>query len=681
MTHESRFNGLDGLRAVACLLVISHHVAQRFDIYAQHSVFQHVQMFFLVGNTGVSFFFVLSGFLLSYPFWKSYLTKGAFPNIKRYAYRRAARIMPGYYASLFVGTAMAVLFVPDMPYFGKRLLAALTFTSGFHYVTLFPSVLNPPLWSISFELLCYLLMPAFMFILFVLHGNRRSFGKAMSYWALVLLFILGINHLIHVFLSTDNVKTGWEFGIVGGSKNWMPNYNPVGFFAHFALGILAAGISCHIKATVKPRHMRWHIFDGIAVVSAIGIVVLLCYVKTKEEFTHSLQQQPYYFPYLTTLIATLIVGLVHSKHAGKILDRPFMRYTGKISFGLYIWHYLIIHLISKYILENYAGYMTIKDWRLGLGASGLMIVLAYGVATLSYYFLEKPFIDKARKKTHFGLFKEKPRFRIHEVISTAILLTLSLFFLFPLLWLLDASFRTPLEILQTPPIIFTQPIQESISSYTRDSYLASFWYYDVGRALFNSVVVTAGTLLLTGIISSLYAYALVFMKFKYKRFFFVLAISTMMIPSSALIVPFYKIVNQVNLVNNWLGLILPGSISGFGVFLCRQYLLKIPLSVIESAKIDGAGHFQIWWHIILPILRPALAALAIIQFRIVWNDFLYPTIVLRDENMMTLPVKIFFINDTGAVLATGVISILLPLLLFLKFHRQFTQGLIDGVRK
>lgn len=681
MMHDDRFPGLDGLRAVACLFVIFHHVAQRIDIFAQHYVFQHIQLFFLMGNTGVSFFFVLSGFLLSYPFWKNYLTDSPFPNLKRYAYRRTARIVPGYYASLFAGTLMAFLFVPDMPHFGKRIVAGLTFTSGFHYVTLFPSVLNSPLWSISFEVFCYLLMPVFMFILFRLPGDERSFKKAMYYWIGVFLVVLGINQSIHIFFATDNVKTGWEFGITGGSKHWMPNYNPVGFFGHFVLGIFAAGISCHIKGNVTQRATRWNVFDGIALVSVVGIVALLGYVSTKEEFTHSLQHQPYFFPYLTALIATLMIGLVHSNQSGKILDNRFMRFTGKISFGLYIWHYLIIQFISKYVLEDYANYMAIKDWRLGLGASALMMALAYAVATLSYSFLEKPFIEKARRKTYRGFYKERPKISIRGVLSMTLLLFLSLVFLFPLIWLLDASFRPPLEILQSPPVILSQPIWESFESYTRDSYLASFWHYNVGRALFNSIVVTGGTLLLTGIISSLYAYALVFMNFKYKRFFFVLAISTMMIPLSALIVPFYKVLKDINLLNNWLGLILPGSISGFGVFLIRQYLLKIPQTVIEAAKIDGAGHFQIWWHIILPILRPALAALAIIQFRIVWNDFLYPIIIMRDDSMQTLPVKILFIDNAGAVLATGFISIAIPLLLFVKFHRQFTEGLIDGVHR
>lgn len=106
-----------------------------------------------------------------------------------------------------------------------------------------------------------------------------------------------------------------------------------------------------------------------------------------------------------------------------------------------------------------------------------------------------------------------------------------------------------------------------------------------------------------------------------------------------------------------------------------------PLAVIEAARMDGAGHLRIWWHIILPLARPALAALAIIQFRIVWNDFLNPVIIMRDEKLMTLPVRILLINDTGAVLAAGFISIIIPLLLFLKFHRQFTEGLTEGIRK
>ena len=683
MKNENRFSGLDGLRAAACLLVIMHHIAQRLDIYSQNFILQHFQLFFLMGNTGVSFFFILSGFLLSYPFWSNYLKGEPFPDIRHYIRRRAVRILPGFYAAFAVSTVLSLIFVPDMDHFARRILSGITFTAGFHYTTLFPSFTNSPLWSISFEVFSYVLMPLFMAFLFFLTGKKRSFKKAFIFWCFSLVLILSINQLIHAFLTPDNVKRGWEFGLTGGSKWWMPNYNPVGFFGHFIFGIFAAGISARIFASRtlfrNPRNRLF--FDATAFISLAGIILLLFYGSGTEEFTFGLQKQPYFFPYLTCLGAILSVSLVNSMHAGKILDSRFMRFTAKISFGLYIWHYLIILLISVYILPEYHEYMRIKDWKLWAGASMLLIVLSYGAAALSYRFIEKPFLDRDKAPKAAPAFRIKRKINLTQLFSAAALVSISVVFIFPLAWLLDASLRPPLELIQSPPVIFQQPIWKSIESYTRDSYLSAFWHFDAGRALFNSAVVSAGTIFLTAGVTSLYAYALVFMDLKHRKFFFILAISTMMIPANALMIPMYKVMKNLFLLNSWFGLILPGAVSGFGVFLLRQYFLKIPKGVIEAARMDGAGHFKIWWHIILPLSRPALAALSIIQFRIVWNDFINPVIIMRDEALFTLPVKILFINDTGAVLATGFISILIPLLLFLKFHRQFTEGLTEGIRK
>ncbi len=183
--------GADGVRAIACLLVICHHMAQRIDRMPQPDFLQNIIAFFLLGNSGVSFFFVLSGYLLAYPFWKQYLYNGTFPSLKNFFLRRAARIMPGYYAAFFTALVLSFVLlpnsyminapVPKMEYFWRKLLTGLTFTSGFHYTTLFPSILDSPLWSISFEVFCYFLLPLFMAVLFFFTGKKRSFLKAILF--------------------------------------------------------------------------------------------------------------------------------------------------------------------------------------------------------------------------------------------------------------------------------------------------------------------------------------------------------------------------------------------------------------------------------------------------------------------------------------------------------------------
>jgi ABC-type glycerol-3-phosphate transport system permease component len=196
--------------------------------------------------------------------------------------------------------------------------------------------------------------------------------------------------------------------------------------------------------------------------------------------------------------------------------------------------------------------------------------------------------------------------------------------------------------------------------------------------------VTASTVVLTLIVSSLCAYALAFIKFPGKKIYFNLAVGTIMFPMVTLVTSYYLVASSLHLTNNLLGMILPASVSGLGVFLLRQYFIKVPSEYIESAKMDGAGHLQIWWHIILPMSRPALAALAIIQFRLSWNDFLVPLYIIRDPHTATLPLLVAFLagreSAPGLGLATGFLAILIPLLLFIRFHRQFIEGITGGLK-
>ncbi len=391
--------GADGLRAIACLSVIFHHFFQKLTINLQIRPVQEVQGFFLLGNSGVSVFFVLSGFLLSYPFWKQYLGEGRFPNIKDYAARRAARIVPGYYLSFAVCTLVVLLLNVPSEYTWIRLITGLTFTAGFHYITFFPNEVNSPFWSISFEVFCYFLMPLFMFGLFKLTGKRRSFLKALLYWIGVFGLIIGINQLIHIFLTPDNIRRGWDFGSLGGAKYWMPNYNPVGFFGHFAIGIVAAGITTKLfmhSEKIK-RFKKLQGFDMIGLLCLLGSIVLLIFMRGKPDFAFSLQNQPYYFPAYALLMGGILAVTPHSNWFGKLLDNRFFRYTAKVSFGLYIWHYFIMYLVSAYLVKPMQVYMGITDIRVwGTVCAGILIV-SYIIATLSFKFIEKPVLDRVHK--------------------------------------------------------------------------------------------------------------------------------------------------------------------------------------------------------------------------------------------------------------------------------------------
>ncbi|MEI2393804.1 acyltransferase family protein, partial [Paenibacillus phytohabitans] len=139
---RTRLAGADGIRAIACLSVILHHLSQKLVMPAQKPWLQEVQSVLLLGNSGVSLFFLLSGFLLSFPFWSAYLENKPYPSIRTYAVRRAARIMPGFYVSFLV--CLLLVWRLDIPteYLWRRIITGFTFTSGFHYTTFFPSDLN-----------------------------------------------------------------------------------------------------------------------------------------------------------------------------------------------------------------------------------------------------------------------------------------------------------------------------------------------------------------------------------------------------------------------------------------------------------------------------------------------------------------------------------------------------------
>ncbi len=390
--------GADGLRAIACLSVIVHHFSQRIAMQVQPLPVRELQAFLLLGSAGVSVFFVLSGFLLSYPFWRQYLGEGAFPDIGKYAVRRAARIVPGYYASLIVCTLIVVLFHIPSEALWTRFLGGLTFTAGFHYITMFPNEINGPFWSISFEVFCYLLMPVFMFGMFKLLGKKRSFARSMIYWMAVFAFIAFLNQLVHVFFTPDNVRRGWEFGIVGGAKYWMPNYNPIGFFGHFCMGIFAAGITARLfrKAEGYARFKKANGFDIIGAACFLGSIALLWGVRHAPEFSFSMQSQPYFFPAYAMLIAGVLAVTPHSNWFGSLLDNRFFKFTAKVSFGLYIWHNLVIFIVASLWIKDYQ-VMGMNDLKVWGGVSLIILLASYILSVLSFRFIEKPVLDRTHK--------------------------------------------------------------------------------------------------------------------------------------------------------------------------------------------------------------------------------------------------------------------------------------------
>lgn len=277
--------------------------------------------------------------------------------------------------------------------------------------------------------------------------------------------------------------------------------------------------------------------------------------------------------------------------------------------------------------------------------------------------------------------------KIRHGLAILVMCFIALFYLIPLIWLFDTSFRPKVEIFNVPPRILQGPPWETFRSYSLESFRVAISRYQMHQGFLNSVLVTGGAIILTLLVCSLAAYAFALLKFPGRDIIFYSILATMMLPITTMLAPLFKVMQSYGLYNKHLGLILLYAASAFGVFLLRQYYVRLPLSLIEAAVVDGASKFRIWWWIVLPLGKPVLSALAIYQFRYVWNDFLIPLILLRSKNLHTLPIKlqvmdsITIAKDYDAMIATGFVAILIPVIFFLFFQRQFLEGLSGSLKE
>lgn len=254
-------------------------------------------------------------------------------------------------------------------------------------------------------------------------------------------------------------------------------------------------------------------------------------------------------------------------------------------------------------------------------------------------------------------------FIIYGLLGAIAILTL-----FPLLWLISTSLKSPTEnLLQTPPQLL--PSQPTLNNFSRVWESLPF-----GQYLYNSILVSVLTVILNLLFCSLAAYPLARLSFVGRNGIFIAIVSTIMIPFQIVMIPLYILTVQLGLTNSYLGMIFPSLASAFGIFLLRQAFMGVPKEIEEAARMDGSSELGLWWFIMLPAVKPALITLAIFVFIGAWSDFLWPLIVIQDENLYTLPLGVAklagtFSLDWRLVAAGSVISIAPVLLLFLFLQR------------
>jgi ABC-type glycerol-3-phosphate transport system permease component len=234
--------------------------------------------------------------------------------------------------------------------------------------------------------------------------------------------------------------------------------------------------------------------------------------------------------------------------------------------------------------------------------------------------------------------------------------------------------------------VFSSQLDLLPTNITLENFSRVFSAWPIGQWFSNSVTVTALTTIISVVVSVMAGYGFAKLRFPAKTPLFLLLLSTMMIPTQAILVPQFRLVNALGLVGTFWAVIIPGAAATFGIFLARQFMIAIPTELIEAAKIDGAGPVRIFWSIVLPLSRPLLAVLTLLSLMYQWNDFLWPLIVLRDPSLYTLPIGLQFLQgqyqtDYGALMAMTLITVGPLVVLFLVFQRWFVQGFAtSGIR-
>ena len=267
------------------------------------------------------------------------------------------------------------------------------------------------------------------------------------------------------------------------------------------------------------------------------------------------------------------------------------------------------------------------------------------------------------------------RERTSRIVLTAVLVVGALIMFFPFLWTLTTSLSPGAGLDATPQLI---PDDPSFAAYKE-----LFEGTPFARVIANSLGLAVATTLLQLTTSAMAAYAFSRLPFPGRGFVFALYLATMMIPIQVLIVPLFVQMRDVGLVDTYLGVLLPGVASAFGVFLLRQAMNSVPRELDEAATIDGAGHFRIFARVVLPLVGPALATLAVFSFMSSWNSFLWPLIILRSESLQTLPLALAglqgqYTTQWDVMMAGSVVSILPMLAIYLFAQKYVIQGVASS---
>lgn len=258
-------------------------------------------------------------------------------------------------------------------------------------------------------------------------------------------------------------------------------------------------------------------------------------------------------------------------------------------------------------------------------------------------------------------------------IGLLVLLIGGVWMLLPLVWMLSASLMPLSEVIKIPPVWFA-PAKYTAGNFSEVWFDIGFWRFSLNSA-FVALTITTCQLLT----STMAGFAFARYEFPGRTVIFIVILSTLMIPFQVIMIPLFIMMAKLGLVNTYWGMIVPAIVTPFGIFLMRQFMLSVPKSLLEAGRIDGASEPYIYARIMLPLSKPAIAALTIFTFLAAWDDFLWPLIIINSKQKWTLPIAMSrfteqYISQTHLQMAGAAVMFLPVLIVFLMMQRNFIEG-------
>ncbi|XEC97386.1 carbohydrate ABC transporter permease [Paenibacillus tarimensis] len=271
---------------------------------------------------------------------------------------------------------------------------------------------------------------------------------------------------------------------------------------------------------------------------------------------------------------------------------------------------------------------------------------------------------------------------VNRVAGAAVLYSLmiltALFCLGPFLWLLSTALKENANVYQFPPQLIPWPM-------TFKNFIDVFNIMPLWTIIWNTVVMTTMGVGLNLVTCTLTAYPLARFSFPGRNLIFYAIVSTMILPNAAGMIVHFLIIQKLGLYNTFLGIVLPSAVTVFNVFLLRQAFITIPLEMEDAARIDGSSEFRIFWSIMVPMIRPALATVVIFDFMAFWNSFIWPIVVLDDPHKYPLTAALQYLQGELSynflyIAAGTIISVIPIIIVFLILQKQFINGMVGAVK-